>query len=72
MYVWTTDRGKGKGVPKQATKSVGGEELQLQAFLTLTVDGDECVASRTCRFTPGMVAPGTLHIGGWVGPTGIL
>jgi len=53
-------------------KAVGGEELQLQAVLTLTVYGDECAASRTCRFTTGIVAPGTLHIGFWVGPTGIL
>jgi len=53
-------------------KPVGGEALELQAFLTLTLDGNECAASRTCHFTLGMVAPGTLRIGGLVGPTGIL
>ena len=53
-------------------KAYKGEEVQLHAFLTLTVDGDECAGSRTCRFTPGVVAPGTRRIGGWVDPTGIL
>jgi len=53
-------------------KAYRGEEVQLQAFLTFTVDGNECAASRTCRFTPGVVAPVTRRIRGWVGPTGIL
>jgi hypothetical protein len=53
-------------------KYIGGEELQLQAFLTLTVDGDEGAASRITRFTPWVVTPGTRRIGGWLGPTGIL
>jgi hypothetical protein len=53
-------------------KAYRGEEVQLLAFLTLTVDGDKCAASRTYRFTPGVVAPGIRRIGGWVGPTGCL
>ena len=52
-------------------KAVGGIVLQLQAFLTLTVEVEECASSRTCRFTPGVVAPGNRHIGGRVGPTWI-
>jgi len=53
-------------------KAYRGEVVELHAFLTLTVDGDECAASRTCRFIRGVVAPGTRRIGGWVGPTGCL
>jgi len=53
-------------------KAYRGEEVQLHAFLTFTVNGNECAASRTCRFTPGVVAPGIHRIGGWVGPRGIL
>jgi hypothetical protein len=49
-------------------KAYKGEEVQLQAFLTLTVDGDECAASRRYRVTPGVVAPVTCRIRGWVGP----
>jgi len=47
VYIYTTDRGKVKGVRRQAMKAYRGEELQLQTILTLRVDGDECAASCT-------------------------
>jgi len=43
--------------------------MQLHAFLSSALDGDEWSASRPCRFTPGERAPGTCLIGGWVGPS---
>jgi hypothetical protein len=40
--------------------------------LTSTLDGGECSTSRFDRFTPREGAPGTLRIGGWVGPRAVL
>jgi hypothetical protein len=48
-----------------ATKMYGGVELLLQVFLTLTLDGDEWLASRPGRFTPGKER--TYWIRWWVG-----
>jgi len=42
-------------------------EVQLHA-LNLTLDKSEWSASYPGRFTPGIRAPGTPWIGGWVGP----
>jgi hypothetical protein len=36
-------------------------------FLILALDGDEWIASRFCRFTPGERVPGTHCVGEWVG-----
>jgi hypothetical protein len=47
-------------------KKCDGVEVQLHAFLTSALAGDEGV-SRT-RFTPGERAPGTHRIEGWMGP----
>jgi hypothetical protein len=47
-------------------------EVEVYAFLTLALDGDEWSASRPGRFTPRERAPGTHWIGGWVGPRAIL
>jgi hypothetical protein len=41
-------------------------------FLTSALDGDEWLASRPGRFTPGERAPGTHWIGGWVDPRAVL
>jgi hypothetical protein len=38
------------------------------SFLTSALDGGECSASRSGRFTPCERAPHTHGIGGWVGP----
>jgi hypothetical protein len=51
-------------------KAYWGMEVYLHSFLTLALDGDEWSASRPCRFTPGVGAPGTHWIGGWVDPRG--
>jgi hypothetical protein len=40
--------------------------------LTSALDGGEWLASLPGRFTPREKAPGTLWIGGWVGPTAVL
>jgi hypothetical protein len=37
-------------------------------FLTSALDGCEWSASRTGRFIPREIAPGSQWIGGWVGP----
>jgi hypothetical protein len=37
-------------------------------FLTSSLGGDECSASRTDRFIHRETTPGTHSIGGWVGP----
>jgi hypothetical protein len=42
--------------------------LQLHAFLTTALDGDEWSGSRSGRFTHRERAPGTHWIGGWVSP----
>jgi hypothetical protein len=48
-------------------KMHGGVEVQLHAFLTSAVDGDDWSASRPGRFTPGERIPGNHWIGSWVG-----
>jgi len=53
-------------------KTYWGVEVQLHTFLTSALDGGECQVSRPGRFTPTERAPGTLWIGGWVGPRVIL
>jgi hypothetical protein len=45
-----------------------GVEVQHHAFLTSTLEGGECSASRPGRFTPGETSPRTHWIEGWVGP----
>jgi hypothetical protein len=47
-------------------------EVELHAFWTSELDGGEWSASRPGRFTPRERAPGTLWIGGWVGPRTVL
>jgi hypothetical protein len=47
-------------------KAYGGVEVQIHIFLTSTLVGGECSASRPCRFTPREKAPGTQCIGGLV------
>jgi hypothetical protein len=49
-------------------KTYWGVEVQLRAFLTSALDGDEWLASRLGRFNPRERAPGTRWMGGWVGP----
>jgi hypothetical protein len=49
-------------------KAYWGVEVELHAFLTSTLDGGECSASRPGRFTSREKLPGTNWIGGWVGP----
>jgi hypothetical protein len=46
----------------------GGVEVQLHTFLTLALDGGKWSASRSCRYNPGEMIPGTQCIGRWVGP----
>jgi hypothetical protein len=40
--------------------------------LTSALNGSEWSASRSGRFTPRKIAPGTRWIGGWVGPRAVL
>jgi hypothetical protein len=47
-------------------------KVQLHAFLTSALDGCECLASCSGRFTTTERAPGTHWIGGWVGPRAVL
>jgi hypothetical protein len=49
-------------------KTYGGVDEQMNVFLTPTLAGGECSASRPCRFTPGEGAPSTHWIRGWVEP----
>jgi hypothetical protein len=48
-------------------RRIGGLDVQLDAFLTSALDGDEWSASTPGRFTPRERASGTRWIGGWVG-----
>jgi hypothetical protein len=50
-------------------KMYGGVEVQLHAFLTSPLDGGEWLTPRLGPFNPGVRAPGTHWIGGWVGPS---
>jgi hypothetical protein len=43
---------------KHHAMTYGGVELQLHAFLTSALDGDERSASRFSRFNPGEIVPG--------------
>jgi hypothetical protein len=64
---------KGTAVCVHAMKRYGGEEVQLQSFITSTPDGDECSALCTSCFIPKESTPGIHWIGGgWVGPKGSL
>jgi hypothetical protein len=49
-------------------KARGRVEVQLHAFLTLTLDGGEWSASRPDRFNAEERNVSTHWIGGWVGP----
>jgi hypothetical protein len=49
-------------------KVYGGVDVQIHAFLTSALIGDEWSASRPGRFIPWERAPSTHWIGGWVGP----
>jgi hypothetical protein len=51
-----------------AVKVYEGVVVQLHAFLTSAVDGDEWSASRPGRFTLGERTSGTHFIGGWASP----
>jgi len=44
-----------------------GVEVYLHRFLTSALDGGKWSALRPGHFTPGVKAPGTHWIGGWVG-----
>jgi hypothetical protein len=44
-------------------EAYGGVDVQIHVFLTSALVGGEWSASR-----PGVLAPGTHWIGGWVGP----
>jgi len=46
-------------------KTYGAVEVRLQAFLTLALDGNEWLASRTGRFTSGEISPATHRTGGY-------
>jgi hypothetical protein len=45
-----------------------GSEYIDQSFLDTTLVGVDWLASCSCRFTPGEIAPGTHWIGGWMDP----
>jgi hypothetical protein len=49
-------------------KTYWGVKIQLQAFQTLALDGDEWSASCPAGFAPGVEVLGTLWRGGRVGP----
>jgi hypothetical protein len=50
-------------------QTYGRVEASLHAFLNSELDGHEWSESRSGRFNPRERDPGTLSIGGWVGPT---
>jgi len=47
-------------------KTYWGIEVQLHSFFSL--DGEEWLVSRSCRFTASERDPDTHWIGGWAGP----
>jgi hypothetical protein len=49
-------------------KAYGGADVYIHIFLIPALAGGEWSALRPCRFTLGERTPGTLWIGGWVGP----
>jgi hypothetical protein len=49
-------------------KMYGEVDVYVLVFLTLALNGGKWSASRPGRFTSGEIIPGTLWIGGWVGP----
>jgi hypothetical protein len=59
---------EGRSLIKHHTVMYRGVEIQLHAFLTSKLGGDELSASRPGCFTPGEIALGTHWIRGWVGP----
>jgi hypothetical protein len=76
MRKWRLDYElKGKVVPVLNYKywalrheDIWGSGLIAPPFLTFTLDEVEWSAPRLCGFAPGVGAPGTHWIGGWVGP----
>jgi hypothetical protein len=46
-----------------------GVSVWIPVFLTSTQDGVEYLDSRPDSFTPEERTPGTVRIGGWVGPS---
>jgi hypothetical protein len=50
-------------------KERGEVYVQIHVLVTSALVGGELSASRFCRFTPGERDPGTIWIGGCVGPT---
>jgi hypothetical protein len=59
---------EGQDVPLNSV-AYGGVKLQLRSFLTSSLDGGECLASRPNRFTPVERALGTNCTEVWVGTT---
>jgi hypothetical protein len=51
-------------------KTYCGAEVYLQAIIALEQDGGEWSASLSGHFTPGIRAPGSHWIRGWVDPRG--
>jgi hypothetical protein len=49
-------------------KTYWGMEVQLHAFLTSALEGDEWLALGPGCFTRWETAPRTRWLGGWVGP----
>jgi hypothetical protein len=49
-------------------KAYGVVDAYIHIFLTSTLAGGECSASRPCRFTSGEESPGIHWIGSWVIP----
>jgi hypothetical protein len=47
-------------VPVQATNAYAGVEVQLHSLLTSALDGDVWSTSRSIRFDPKEIAPGTV------------
>jgi hypothetical protein len=49
-------------------KACGGVDVWIHVLLISALVGGEWSVSRPGRFTSGVNAPGTLWMGGWVGP----